>query len=152
MRSHCTGRSEGECVEVHVEHVERARAQDGYRDDASTHGINGIDIAEIKSDEILIADASTALDLIANIRYETYCDCAVFDKSIFSEEFFDLKTKIAGDVLQKFVNYSFKVAIVGDFSIYTSKSLRDFILESNKGNHIFFVSSVEQAFDKLSGC
>jgi hypothetical protein len=44
-----------------------------------------------------------------------------------------------------------KVAIVGDFSVYTSKSLRDFIYESNKGKCIFFLNSEEQALEKLSG-
>ena len=33
-----------------------------------------------------------------------------------------------------------KLAIIGDFSGYTSKPLRDFIYESNNGNQVFFVS------------
>ncbi|HGD4000232.1 MULTISPECIES: DUF4180 domain-containing protein [Bacillota] len=40
--------------------------------------------------------------------------------------------------------------IVGDFSIYTSKSLKDFIYECNKGKNIFFTSDVEQAIKRLS--
>ena len=47
-------------------------------------------------------------------------------------------------------NYQFKFAIVGDFSGYTSKPLKDFIYESNKGRDIFFVSSEEDAIEKLS--
>ena len=39
---------------------------------------------------------------------------------------------------------------VGDFSGYTSKPLKDFIYESNKGRDIFFVSSEEDAIEKLS--
>ena len=42
------------------------------------------------------------------------------------------------------------VMIVGDFSIYTSKSLKDFIYECNKGRNIFFTSDVEQAIKRLS--
>lgn len=43
------------------------------------------------------------------------------------------------------------VMIVGDFSIYTSKSLKDFIYECNKGKKIFFFTSdVEQAIKRLS--
>jgi hypothetical protein len=36
---------------------------------------------------------------------------------------------IAGDVLQKYINYQFKIAIVGDFSVHKSNSLKDFILQ-----------------------
>lgn len=54
------------------------------------------------------------------------------------------------EILQKFINYQFKFAIVGDFSGYTSKPLKDFIYESNKGRDIFFVSSEEDAIEKLS--
>ena len=43
-----------------------------------------------------------------------------------------------------------KLAIIGDFSGYTSKPLRDFIYESNNGNHVFFVSSEAEAVEKLS--
>lgn len=43
-----------------------------------------------------------------------------------------------------------KLAIVGDFSGYTSKSLRDFIHESNNGRDIFFASSEEEAVRMLT--
>ena len=60
-----------------------------------------------------------------------------------------LRTGLAGEVLQKFINYHVKVAIVGDYSQYTSKSLRAFIYESNRGNDIYFLSSVEEAVAKF---
>jgi hypothetical protein len=65
------------------------------------------------------------------------------------EDFFVLSTRIAGEILQKFITYQFKLAIVGDFSGYTSKPLKEFIYESNKGKEIFFVSSEEDAIEKL---
>ena len=58
---------------------------------------------------------------------------------------------MAGEILQKFINYGVKFAIYGDFSQYTSKPLRDFMYESNRGKDIFFQSSVSRAVDKLSG-
>ena len=42
------------------------------------------------------------------------------------------------------------VMIVGDFSIYTSKSLKDFIYECNKGKDIFFLLDEKQAIERLS--
>ena len=65
-------------------------------------------------------------------------------------DFFDLKTRFAGEILQKFSNYDVKLAIVGDFSKYSSKSLRDFIYESNKGKLIFFADNLNTALMKLS--
>ncbi|WP_330623432.1 DUF4180 domain-containing protein [Acetoanaerobium pronyense] len=81
--------------------------------------------------------------------YETGCDSVILNKSALSEEFFDLKTSLAGDVLQKFINYRMKIAIIGDFSVYTSNSLRDFIYESNKGRDLFFLSDENEAMEKI---
>lgn len=62
-----------------------------------------------------------------------------------SPAFFDLKNGMAGELLQKYSNYRMQFAIVGDFSKYTSKSIQDFIYESNKVGHISFVSSLTEA-------
>jgi hypothetical protein len=43
-----------------------------------------------------------------------------------------------------------RLAIIGDFSAVKSKSLNDFIFESNKYGRISFVSSREEAIRKLS--
>ena len=51
--------------------------------------------------------------------------------------------------MQKFINYRKKIAIVGDYSKYTSKPLKDFIYESNKGNSIYFVPGIDDAVLKL---
>lgn len=87
---------------------------------------------------------------MATVDYETGCSYIVISKSAICEEFFDLKTKIAGDILQKFINYQKKIAIVGDFTMYSSKSLRDFIYECNKGKDIFFLQDTQVAITKLS--
>ncbi len=107
------------------------------------------DIALLESTEPLIADAQSALDLIMSMQYETGCRKLILHKSRFAPDFFILRTGLAGEVLQKFINYHVKVAIVGDYSQYTSKSLRAFIYESNRGNDIYFLSSVEEAVAKF---
>ncbi len=108
----------------------------------------GKNIAHINDSE-KITDVQSALDLIATVNYETGCNQLVMDKSCFPEDSFVLSSGLAGEILQKFVNYHVKVAIVGDYSVYTSKPLKDFIYESNKGNHVFFVSTLEEAVSKL---
>ena len=72
------------------------------------------------------------------------------DKKLIADVFFRLSTGLAGEVLQKFINYRMKLAIVGDFSGYTSKPLKDFIYESNSGRDIFFVATQEEALKKLA--
>ncbi|OBZ13220.1 DUF4180 domain-containing protein [Bacillus sp. FJAT-26390] len=110
----------------------------------------GANIAIVSSGEVLIEDVQSALDFMATVHYEAGTDRIVINKSLLSESFFDLKTRLAGDILQKFTNYHVKIAIVGDFSMYSSKSLRDFIYECNNGTDFFFLPTERQAIEKLS--
>lgn len=114
---------------------------------------NGVKIAFVQNDEaeILISNVQSALDLMADVRYETDCDRIAIRKSAVQEGFFILSTGIAGEILQKFVTYRVKLAIIGDYSGYASKPLRDFMYESNNGSHIFFVTAEEEAIQKLAG-
>lgn len=107
-------------------------------------------IAVVSGNEAVVMDVQSALDLMATVRYETDCDRIVIHKALLSEEFFDLKTRLAGEILQKFINYQVKAAVVGDFSSYTSRSLRDFIYECNQGKDVFFVADEQQAVERLS--
>ena len=111
---------------------------------------NDIEIAVVSSSEIIITDVQSSLDFMATVNYEVGCGRIILNKSAICEDFFNLRTGLAGEILQKFTNYQVKIAIVGDFSVYTSKSLKDFIYESNKGNHIFFLPNDKKAVDKLS--
>lgn len=107
------------------------------------------DIAHIIADSLVITDTQSALDVIATAQYETDCDKIIIDKACVIDDFFILSTGIAGEILQKFTNYGKRVAIIGDYSKYTSKPLLDFIYESNKGNCVYFLSDIEQAVAKL---
>ena len=111
---------------------------------------DGVQIAVVESDEVLISDVQSALDFMATVQYETGSDRIALNKSAVREEFFDLSTKLAGDILQKFVTYQVRLAIVGDFSVYTSKSLQSFIYESNRGRSVYFAADQEQALKWLS--
>ena len=111
--------------------------------------INGFNIAEIISNTIELNNEQDALDILANCAYQDATSIVMYQENI-TEDFFDLKTTLAGDVLQKFSNYRVKLAIVGDFLKYSSKSLRDFIYESNKTGRISFVATKQEAIDALS--
>lgn len=106
-------------------------------------------IAEISSRDIIIHDLQSSVDLIGNIYYQGY-DALILHEENIAATFFDLKTKLAGEILQKFSNYRMQLAITGNWNDVPSKSLRDFIRESNTGKQIFFVDSTEDAVFKLS--
>lgn len=113
---------------------------------------NNTAVAVVSSEECLITDAQSALDLIMTVKYETGCVNINMNKEAVTEDFFILSTCLAGDILQKFVNYGVRVAIYGDFSKCTSKPLKDLMYESNKGNDIYFQPDVSFAVDKLAKC
>lgn len=110
---------------------------------------NNVKIAELSSDKKLITDVESALDLAMTVLYETGAHRILLNKKNVAEEFFILSSGIAGEILQKFMNYNIKAAFYGDYSKYTSKPLKDFIYESNKGNDFFFAAEKEDAIEKL---
>lgn len=112
---------------------------------------NGVKIAVVNSGETLISDGQSALDWMMSVQYETGCSRIALNKEAIADDFFILSSGVAGEILQKFINYHIKFAVYGDFSKYTSKPLRDFIYESNQGTDIFFVPTEEDAAEKLGG-
>jgi hypothetical protein len=114
-----------------------------------THHINDTKIAEIISDTFVIKTTADGLDLLGNLYFQDFDKIVVQEKNI-APEFFDLKNGMAGEILQKFSTYRVRLAIVGDFTPYSSKSMKDFIYESNKRGHINFVSSTTEALKVLS--
>ena len=106
------------------------------------HAIDNRKIAEIISDNIVLQTVEDAVDLIGNMSYQGFDKLIIHEENVISD-FFELKNKIAGNILQKFSQYSMPLAIIGDFEKYESKSLNDFIFESNKGKQINFVTTIE---------
>lgn len=114
-----------------------------------THTINGTRIAEVTSENTIIVSVEDGLNLLGNLYYQDFDKIIIYEKNIVVD-FFDLKTGIAGEILQKFSNYRVRLAIVGTFDNYKSKSINDFIFESNKNRQINFVNSLSEAINILS--
>ena len=106
-----------------------------------THNIDNTKVAEIITDKVILRSTEDGLDLLGNLYYQGFDKIIIHEKNI-TPEFFDLKTKIAGEILQKFAQYQMPLIIVGDFSKYQSKSLNDFIFESNKSKQINFIEDL----------
>lgn len=66
--------------------------------------------------------------------------------------FFELRTRIAGEIVQKFVMYGRRLAVVGDIShrVAASKSLAAFVAESNRGRDLWFVKSIDELANRLA--
>lgn len=77
---------------------------------------------------------------------------AVIPVSRLGDDFLDLKTRIAGEVIQKFVNYHVGLAILGDISAWsdTSKALRDFVYETNRGRSLWFIRDLAELDQRLA--
>jgi hypothetical protein len=110
------------------------------------HHINGQSIAELSAEGVMLSTAQQFLQMIMDSSAE---GIIVHQESI-DQKFFDLRSGLAGEMLQKVVNYRLRLAIVGDFSFYESNSLKAFILESNRSNAIVFVKTIEDALIRLS--
>jgi hypothetical protein len=106
-------------------------------------------IAELVSDKQEINNTGDALDMLAEASYQGSDKIIISQKNI-NPDFFDLNTGLAGEILQKFSTYNVRLAIIGDFSEYASKSLRDFIRESNRYGRVNFVSTFEEALLSLT--
>ena len=107
-------------------------------------------VAVVSGELPIITDGQSALEFVVNIGYEHECRGIAVPKAAFAENFFRLATGVAGEVAQKFVNYGYRVAVFGDFSGYTSQPLQDYIRESNKGRHLYFVADEEAAVRRLT--
>nr|BBH87866.1 hypothetical protein KTC_26170 [Thermosporothrix sp. COM3] len=91
-----------------------------------------------------------ALDLIGE-TWGTRAQLILIPVERLTEDFFELKTRLAGEIIQKFANYRFRVAILGDISPYVaqSRSFRDFVYEANKGHQLWFVTDLQELEDRL---
>jgi len=101
-------------------------------------------IVEVKSDEIIVSSEQDALDIMANIGYLYDSSRIILHKGNLHDDFFELSSGLAGGILQKFSNYRVQLVVLGNFSQFASKSLKDFILESNKGHQVNFRSSISE--------
>ncbi len=114
-------------------------------------GTDDFRILHIDPDFPVITKADQVNDLIGATWGENIALIAL-PADRLDPEFFRLRSLLAGDVLQKFVTYRVRVAIVGDISEYVAASdaLRDFIWESNRGEHVWFLPDAAALEAKLA--
>ena len=103
------------------------------------------------SDGPPLSTGRDATDIIGD-AYGTDVAVIALPAARLADEVFDLSTRLAGEFVQKFVNYGVRLAIIGDISAHlaASSALRDFVYESNRGHHLWFAPSLDDLLARLT--
>ncbi|WP_433479496.1 DUF4180 domain-containing protein [Spirillospora sp. CA-142024] len=90
-----------------------------------------------------IATVEDALELIGAVFLGA--EVVAVPAGRLDERFFSLGTRFAGEVMQKFVNYRLRLAVVGDISRHAAASpaLQALVRESNSAGHVWFVPDLD---------
>ncbi len=91
-----------------------------------------------------IRSESDALEMVA-LCGENDTHLLMIHYAALSEDFFKLKTKVAGNILQKLMNYHIKAVAVIPNEIIQKGKFRDLALEMNKGHHFRMYETREEA-------
>lgn len=107
--------------------------------------VGGVRVFECAEDGTQLSTERDATDVLGAAWGERAAFVAI-PTARLHPDFFRLETRMAGAFLQKFVTYQMRVAIVGDMTehLQRSNALRDFVRESNKGDHIWFFESMDE--------
>jgi hypothetical protein len=100
----------------------------------------------------LVSTSADTSDLIGNAWVEKIGLIAI-PVSRLDPTFFELRSGMAGELTQKLVNYHLRLAVVGDVSPYeaASEAFRDWVWESNRGTHVWFVPDEAALEARLTG-
>lgn len=112
--------------------------------------VNGVNVLHCAPDGPPLDGERAALDLIGDAGWRAAELVAVPVERV-PEEFFRLRSGIAGAIVQKFAQYRLRLAVVGDISphVDASPALRDFVYESNLGDQLWFLSGHDDLEGRL---
>jgi len=100
------------------------------------------------------APLSTAGDVsdFISAAWEHKADVVVLPVGRIDPSFFSLRSGLAGEAIQKFVNYRIRLVVLGDIAeqMAASDALRDFVYESNRGRHVWFLRDLDAVKARLA--
>lgn len=119
---------------------------------SSFQEIGGVSVLVCEPEGAVIASEADALDLVGNAAWQG-ARWVVVPVERLGEDFFRLRTKVAGDIIQKFVNYRVGLVVLGDVSARTrdSPALADFVRECNRGTQTWFLTDLDRLRERLEG-
>ncbi|MFI8304291.1 DUF4180 domain-containing protein [Streptomyces sp. NPDC085927] len=102
--------------------------------------VHGVSVLMCDRDGSKLSDGQSALDLIGDAP-GCRADMVAVPVERVADDFFALRSGVAGEVVQKFVNHRIRLAVIGDITAHVagSDALRDFVREANRGKHLWFV-------------
>lgn len=112
---------------------------------------NDIRVFALPAEGEPIATEDDAIDLIGSV-WSHEAKTAAVPVERLDPSFFDLSTGLAGAFTQKLVNYRVRLVIVGDIAEHTeaSRALSDYVRESNRGDHVWFVRDDAELAKRLA--
>lgn len=111
--------------------------------------VNGRAVLELVGEGPVIGADQDALDLLA-LCSEHQAHCLMASTSLFQDDFFRLKTGLAGAFLQKLVNYQVRLALVRQPEQKIKGKFMEFISESNQGGHFAVLENRDEAIRWLT--
>lgn len=99
---------------------------------------------ECASIEAQLNTEQDAIELIGAC-FENNTNLLMFHDEALSEDFFKIRTGLAGKVLQKFADYHVKVAVIITNEQKIKGKFKEVLAESNKGNDFRTFSNIEEA-------
>jgi hypothetical protein len=116
----------------------------------TVESINETVVLHLPAEGPPLATGQDALDLIGE-AWGAGAEILAVPAARLAPSFFDLRSGDAGDFVQKFVNYHLRLVVLGDISAHLAASgaLRDFVRESNRGAHVWFVDGPEDLAGRL---
>ena len=91
-----------------------------------------------------LESACEALDLVA-VCGENGADRLLLHAESLTEKFYRLRTGLAGEILQKFVNYHIRVAAMIPLNLVNQGRFHEMVLEVNRGSQFRVFQSREKA-------
>jgi hypothetical protein len=115
-----------------------------------TYELNGVRILEFSAEGQVLIGLPDIQEILGAAMAES-AQMVVMPVVRLSPEFFQLRTGLLGELLQKLTNYRIRIAFVGDLGAFTgaSKPLRDLIYESNRGQMAWFLADFDELETRL---
>jgi len=101
-----------------------------------------------RSTKCLIRSRQDILDLLA-WGYQNETNLFLLKDTDLAPQFYDLRTGLAGEILQIVSNYRVRLAIVGTFAMVKSKRFGELMAESNKGLLVRCTQNQDEAISWL---
>jgi hypothetical protein len=113
--------------------------------------IHGTPVMVLAPDGIPLDTEGAATDVIGEALGQR-AEIVVIPAERLTDDFFELRTGIAGEIAQKFGNYRLQLAIVGDIASRAgdSRSLQAWVAESNRGRQLWFEPTFDDFAERLA--